>query len=130
MSRDSDRRSHRPDSSLSVLLDLDGTKIGVGTQYWVKISAWVIEPDEARPHGIRYELTLHDADNRRILGFDNAHAVKRPGGRFVEQPRAYDHRHRGPKDAGVPYSYVSAGNLVADFWQAVFNALDELGESQ
>ena len=46
MSRGSGRRSHRPDSSLSVLLDLDGTKIGVGTQYWVKISAWVIEPDE------------------------------------------------------------------------------------
>ncbi len=129
MSRGSDRRSHRPDSSLSVLLDLDGTKIGVGTQYWVKISAWVIEPDEARPHGIRYELTLHDAGNRRILGFDNAHSVQRPGGRFVEQPRAYDHQHRGPKDAGVPYSYVSAGKLVADFWQAVFKALDELGES-
>lgn len=129
MSRGSDRRSHRPDSSLSVLLDLDGTKVGVGTHYWVKISAWVVETDEARPHGIRYELTLHDAGNRRILGFDNAHAVKRPGGRFVEQPRAYDHRHRGPKDAGVPYSYVSAGKLVADFWQAVFKALDELGES-
>ena len=25
---------------------------------------------------------MHDAGNRRILGFDNAHAVKRPGGRF------------------------------------------------
>ena len=129
MSRGSDRRSHRPDSSLSVLLDLDGTKIGVGTQYWVKISAWVIEPDEARPHGIRYELTLHDIGNRRILGFDNAHAVQRLGGRFVEQPRAYDHQHRGPKDAGVPYPFVSASKLVADFWQAVFKALDELGES-
>ena len=129
MSRGSDRRSHRPDSSLSVLLDLDGTKIGVGTQYWVKISAWVIEPDEARPHGIRYELTLHDIGNRRILGFDNAHAVQRLGGRFVEQPRAYDHQHRGPKDAGVPYPFVSAGKLVADFWQAVFKAVDEPGES-
>ena len=129
MSRGSNRRSDRPDSSLSVLLDLDGTKIGVGTQYWVKISAWVIEPDEAWPYGIRYELTLHDARNRRILGFDNAHSVQRPGGRFVEQPRAYDHRHRGPKDAGVPYPYVSAGKLVADFWQAVFKALDGLGES-
>lgn len=121
--------SDKPDRSLSILLDLDGTNIGVGTQYWVKISAWVTEPDEARPHGIRYELTLHDASNRRILGFDNAHAVKRPGGRFVEQPRAYDHLHRGPKDAGVPYSYVSAGKLVGDFWKAVFEALEELGES-
>ena len=120
------RHSGKSDPSLSVLLDLDGTNIGVGTQYWVKISAWEIE---ARPHGIRYELTLHDAGNRRILGFDNAHAVKRPGGRFVEQPRAYDHLHRGPRDAGVPYSYSSAGKLIGDFWQAVFKALEELGDS-
>ncbi len=123
------RGSDKSDPSLSILLDLDGTNIGVGTRYWVKINAWVIEPDEARPHGIRYELTLHDASNRRILGFDNAHAVKRPGGRFVERPRAYDHLHRGPKDAGVPYPYVSAGKLVGDFWQAVFKALEDLGES-
>ena len=122
-------RSDKSDPSISILLDLDGMNIGVGTQYWVKIKAWVIDPDEARPHGIRYELTLHDASNRRILGFDNAHAVKRPGGRYVEQPRAYDHLHRGPKDAGVPYAYVSAGKLVGDFWQAVFKALEELGES-
>ena len=123
------RHSDKPDPSLSILLDLDGTNIGVGTQYWIKIKAWVIEPDGPRPHGIRYELTLHDASNRRILGFDNAHAVKRPGGRFVELPRTYDHLHRGPKDAGVPYTYVSAGKLVEDFWQAVFKALEELGES-
>ncbi len=123
------RRSDKPDPSLSILLDLDGTNIGVGTQHWVKIKAWVVAPDEARPHGIRYELTLHDAANRRILGFDNAHAVKRPGGRYVEQSRAYDHLHRGPKDAGVPYPYVSAGKLVGDFWQAVFRALEELGVS-
>ena len=118
----------KPDRSLPILLDLDGTNIGIGTQYWVKIKAWVVEADDARPHGIRYELTLHDASNRRILGFDNAHAVKRPGGRFVEQPRAYDHLHRGPKDAGVPYAYSSAGKLVGDFWKAVFRALEELGE--
>ena len=122
------RRSDKPDSSLSILLDLDGTNIGVVTRHWVKIRAWEIEPDEARPYGIRYELTMHDSGNRRILGFDNAHAVKRPGGRFVEQPRAYDHRHRGPRDSGVPYSYVSAGKLVGDFWEAVFKALEELGE--
>ncbi len=123
------RRFDKPDPLLSVLLDLDGTTIGIGTQYWVKINAWLIEADEARPHGIRYELSLHDAGNRRILGFDNAHAVKRPGGRFVEQPRAHDYLHRGPKDTGVPYAYTSADKLVGDFWQAVFKALEELGES-
>lgn len=95
----------------------------------MKINAWLIEPNEARPLGIRYELSLHDAGNRRILGFDNAYAVKRPGGHYVEQPRAYDHLHRGPKAAGVPYAYVSADKLVGDFWQAVFKALEELGAS-
>ena len=78
------RHSGDSDSSLSILLDLDGTNIGVGTRHWVKIRAWAIEPDDARPHVIRYELTMHDASNRRILGFDNAHAVKRPGGALEE----------------------------------------------
>ena len=59
----------------------------------------------------------------------HAQAVQRPGGRFVEQPRAYDHQRHGPKDAGVPYPYVSAGKLAGDFWQAVFKALEELGEA-
>ena len=48
------RHSGKSDPSLSILLDLDGTNIGVGTQYWVKIRVWLVEPDEARPHGIRY----------------------------------------------------------------------------
>ncbi|MFM9969101.1 MAG: DUF6516 family protein [Burkholderiales bacterium] len=117
------------DPTLGMLLDLHGTNIMIGARYWVKINAWLIEPDEARPHGIRYELSLHDAGNRRLLGFDNAHAVKRPGGRFIEQPLTYDHMHRGPKDAGVPYAYENAGKLVADFWRTVFKAMDELGEA-
>jgi len=129
MARSSHPQFHNQDTSLQLLLDLDGTTIGVGSQYWVKIRAWTIEPDQARPHSVRYELTLHDAHNRRMLGFDNAHAVSHPGGRFVEQTPAYDHRHRGPKDAGVPYPYTSAARLVADFWQAVFKTLEELGET-
>ena len=81
--------------------------------------------------GISFGMYVGKTPERegRILGFDNAHAVKRPGGRFVEQPRAYDHRHCGPKDAGVPYAFVSAGKLAEDFWQAVFKALEESGES-
>jgi len=30
------------------------------------------------PHGIRYSLTLHDKYGARVLGYDNAHAVKPP----------------------------------------------------
>ena len=31
------------------------------------------ERDNSAPHGIKYCLTLHDKDNKRILGYDNAH---------------------------------------------------------
>ncbi len=123
-------RPSEHDPSLNVLLDLDGTKIGVGTAYWIKIRAWLIEPDEMRPHGIRYELTLHDASNKRILGVDNAHAIKRPGGRFVAQPRAYGHLHRGAMDSGLPYAFKSADKLLEDFWRAVFKALDKMEDSR
>ena len=37
------------------------------------------EVTEARPHGLSYSLTLHDRSGRRLMGFDNAHAVERPG---------------------------------------------------
>ncbi len=30
------------------------------------------------PHEIRYALTLHEPYGKRILGYDNAHAVKPP----------------------------------------------------
>ena len=33
-------------------------------------------PKPEIPHGIRYNLTLHNRHNKRVMGFDNAHAVK------------------------------------------------------
>ncbi len=118
----------RTDPTLETLLDLDGFTLFFENGSWAKGRVWLIEPDEARPHGIRYELTLHDRSSRRLLGFDNAHAVSRPGGKFVEQPRVYDHFHRGPKDPGRPYRFVNAGKLVEDFWKAVAEVMKETGE--
>ena len=63
-------------SELQTLLDLDGTRFWPKTQYWVKFKARLVEPTPHIPHGIKYSLTLHDRNNTRILGFDNAHAVK------------------------------------------------------
>jgi hypothetical protein len=37
----------------------------------------------------------------------------------VEQPRVYDHVHRGAHDAGRPYVFNGAGRLLEDFWIAV-----------
>ena len=112
------------DTGLDTLLDLDGNIIDQGGGYWINIQARLLEnPSDERPHGISYSLTLHDPYNQRILGFDNAHAIKNTGrnkytGRRVE----YDHKHRTLKDKGVPYEFVSAYQLLKDF----FNEADKV----
>ncbi len=78
-------------------------------------------------HGIRYNLTLHDKYNKRILGFDNAHAVKhkkkkRYQGRIIE----YDHTHETAWDKGTPYEFVNAEQLLQDFFNRLNQVLDNL----
>lgn len=70
-----------------------------------------------KPHGLDYSLTLHAAGGERLVGFDNAHAV---GGRHV-----HDHRHR--LRTVKPYDYMSAAELLADFWAEVDAVLKERG---
>jgi hypothetical protein len=60
---------------LDFLLDLDGEVIVQERGYWVKIEARKRNPSPHVPHGIDYSLTLHDRYGKRVLGFDNAHAV-------------------------------------------------------
>lgn len=115
------------DAGLDTLLDLHECIIDQGDGYWVSIQARLLDnPSDERPHGISYSLTLHDPYNQRILGFDNAHAIKNTGrkkytGRRVE----YDHKHRNLKDIGVPYEFVSAHQLIEDFFNEVDKALKE-----
>ena len=110
----------RRDRAHEALFDLDAQTVVVDEEGHVaRFSVKRRVPSQSRPHGLAYSPTLHDRTGRRLLGFDNAHAVERPGGRFVEQPRVYDHVHRGPHDAGRPYQFVDAGKLVEDFWLAV-----------
>lgn len=52
---------------------LDSFTKSLGSVDWYKIEAWTIESSEHVPHGIRYNLTLHNNYNKRIMGFDNAH---------------------------------------------------------
>jgi len=113
------------DRSLDALLDLHGEVLVIDERgHVVKFVVRLTEVTEARPHGLSYSLTLHDRKGRRLLGFDNAHAVEHPGGRYVEQPRVYDHLHRGPHDEGRPYVFVSPGALIEDFWTEVDRILD------
>lgn len=109
------------------MLDLDGIVIEQAGGYWTKFEVRkLVDSTEERPHGIRYSLTLHDRNGTRILGFDNAHAVKsRKRGRFHGQ-RTYDHCHRHAKDEGIPYEFIDAHQLLKDFWTEVDKILKKL----
>jgi hypothetical protein len=66
------------DPAIDTLLDLHGSILDQGGGYWIKIEAWTVEVSNAVPHGIRYSLTLHEPYGKRLLGYDNAHAIKPP----------------------------------------------------
>ncbi len=81
--------SHYPDAGIQNLLDLHGSILDQGDGYWIKLQAWPVNPTDDIPHGVRYSLTLHEPYGKRILGYDNAHAVKPPKKfKFVCQPVA------------------------------------------
>jgi hypothetical protein len=123
-----ERHLPEQDHTLENLLDLDGDiyVIDESAGYWVKFVVSRVTPSPERPHGIEYSLTMHDSNNQRLVGFDNAHPV--PGtkrsGRGVG--RAHDHRHR--LGTVKPYPYENAAKLVADFWQAVDEVLKLKGD--
>lgn len=117
------------DPALDVLLDYDGVRLELGDGYWVKIEARLVDVSRAVPHGIRYSLTLHELDGKRILGYDNAHAIKPP--KKAKSPghgRAFDHKHRHISDHGLPYVFTSVEQLVDDFWVDVNRVLREVTE--
>ncbi|WP_035242243.1 toxin-antitoxin system TumE family protein [Desulfobacter vibrioformis] len=110
--------------SLDTLLDLDGEIFPMDNGYWVKFTAKQIHPDQHAPHGIRYSMSLHDRHNTRIIGFDNAHAVKsnRKKG-FAGRIVTWDHQHN--LDKVEPYTFDTSGQLLEDFWAAVDEYLQE-----
>lgn len=117
----------REDAGLGTLLDLHEQVIDQGHGYWIKIEAWRVVISPHFPHGIRYSLTLHEPYGRRILGYDNAHAVKPEGrSRFTGTRLPYDHRHRHASDKGVPYAFQDAHQLLADFFNEVDRVLKEV----
>ena len=61
---------------------------------------------------------------RRIMGYDNVHAVRPPRkGKFAGRRTVYDHRHRHAVDKGVPYEFVDAYQLLSDFFKEVDKVL-------
>lgn len=114
------------DAGLGTLLDLSGQVIDQEDGYWVKIEAWDVDRSDDIPHGIRYSLTLHAPSGQRILGYDNAHAVRVRSGGYGGRRFPFDHKHRHSADAGIPYEFKDAHQLLADFFLEVDAVLKEV----
>ena len=116
-----------PEHTLEFLLDFDGRIHWYAGGYWVKFELGRVDKTTARPHGLSYSFTLHGPDNKRLVGFDNAHTVAPVGGRFNQRPTTTDHWHRSESDPGRPYVFKDAATLIDDFFDAVERVLTERG---
>lgn len=117
----------KQDPGIETLLLLDGEIYDQGNGYWIKIEAHQVHATEHVPHGICYALTLHDRYGTRLLGYDNAHAVKPPKRkRYAGRRLAYDHKHRHSRDKGVAYEFTSADQLLKDFFNEADRVLQEV----
>jgi hypothetical protein len=115
------------DSSLDHLLDLDGQVLVIDPDggHWVRFVGTRVPATEAKPHGLDYSLTLHDRKGERLVGFDNAHPVRRTAGPGGKGQGAQDHKHR--LKTIRPYEYQDAATLISDFWRDVEAVLAEKG---
>jgi hypothetical protein len=112
-----EKKYSKEDASIQTLLDLEGEIFLLDNGYWTKFEAFRVEPTERCPYGIRYSLTLHDRNNTRILGFDNAHAHNPKRRKYGARRLTWDHIHKMEKVYN--YEFESASQLLGDFWKAV-----------
>lgn len=96
---------------------MDGEIFPIDNGYWSKFEAKKVEPTIQVPHGTRYSLSLHDRNNTRILGFDNAHAYKTKSRKYGARKVTWDHKHKIEKVYN--YEFESESQLLEDFWDAV-----------
>jgi Family of unknown function (DUF6516) len=118
-----------PEHTLEFLLAFDGRVHWYEGGYYAKFEIKRVEATRERPHGLRYSFTLHDPVGRRLLGFDNAHAVPARGAHFRRKQGASDHWHRTRSDRGRPYAFKDAATLVEDFFAEVERVLTSQGVS-
>ena len=104
------------DPGLDTLLDLHGQTLFVDeVGHWVKFVVVRTEATAERLHGLRYSLTLHTPDVERLVGFDNAHAVREGRGPGRRPRGKRDHRHRLRTIRSC--EHTDAVTLLEDFWQ-------------
>ena len=114
------------DPGLDTLLDLHGQTLFVDEiGHWVKFIVRRTAATPERPHGISYSLTLHAPEGTRLVGFDNAHPVRKRCGPGTRRRGEGDHRHR--LRTVWPYEYKDAATLLGDFWKEVDKVLQERG---
>ena len=111
----------KKDAELETLLDLDGEIFLMENGFWIKFEVFKTERSPQIPHGIKYSLTLHDRNNTRILGLDNAHAYKPKRKKYGARKVTWDHFHNLEKTH--TYEFKSASQLIEDFWAAVEDVL-------
>jgi len=109
-------------SDLETLLLLDGEIFPMSNGYWTKFEARRVTPSDQIPHGIRYSLSLHSGDNRRIIGYDNAHGIKPKKKKYGAKKTVWDHKHN--QNIVEAYEFESAGQLLEDFWNDVNKITD------
>lgn len=103
---------------------LDGETFVVENGCWVKFDVKRVPISTEKPHGLEYSLTLHDSDNQRLLGFDNAHPVRQGSGPGARTRVEYDHKHKGERVRF--YDYQDAVALLTDFWTEVDLILNKM----
>lgn len=108
---------------IEYLLSLNGEIFPMESGYWTKFEAYKVKPNKQIPHGVRYSLSLHDKNNTRVLGFDNAHAIKPKRKKYGARKVTWDHKHH--KEKVSSYEFETAGQLLEDFWDAVAKHLGE-----
>ena len=80
------RSDRRNDYGLETLLSLSGYVFYLESGgHWVKFEAHQVAPTKYIPHGISYSLTMHDWNNERFVGFDNAN-------RCINKLKKYTHK--------------------------------------
>lgn len=113
--------------TLEFLLAFDGHVHWYSHGYCTKFEVRQVQPTTERPHGLRYSFTLHAPEGRRLMGFDNAHAVRAAGARYTKRRPETDHWHRTEDDPGRPYRFTDAATLLFDFFAEVERILTERG---
>lgn len=109
------------DTAMQRLLDFHRRRYWLVNGWSIRFRVFEVPVSKARPHGLRYSFTLHDIDDSRLLGFDNAHGVP--------MSQTYDHRHRFRRTVElVPYDFQDADRLLGDFFGAVQRACELEGE--